>query len=372
MPPLRPRPSPGAFTLVELLVSMAILTLLVVAVAQMVSSAAKVTTASRRSLNADRTARLVFDRMAEDFAQIVRRRDVDTLLVKRSGNGGGANDTMIFYSVAPGAYAGNANKSPYALVGYQVNDKYQLTRLGKSLAWDPSGGSGDSMSLSLPSPSSPNSIANHWPAAVDGTDSDYRVLSDAVFRVEFTFEVSDRTEFASTGLSHSNYPVAFYNLTTASNPPLTVPNKSTTTGSAPPSGPKAGDRWYDSANSRAFVAAPGLSGTGANVVWKPLGLDDVQAVVVTLAILEPDAARPVQAQGVLPQAVGNGLVAALPDPLEADLAMPSPRPSSGGPPILAAQTWATKLPGLPDKVGIPPSVAAQVHVYQRFFHLNNP
>ena len=88
----RPRPSRG-FTLIELLASMSVLVLLLVTVAQMINATVTVTTAGGRHLDADAQARLVLDRMAVDFAQVVKRADVDYYFQKNgSGASGGAAD----------------------------------------------------------------------------------------------------------------------------------------------------------------------------------------------------------------------------------------------------------------------------------------
>ena len=74
----------SAFTLAELLVSMGVLVLLVLLFTQLLNSAATVTILGHKRMDADSQARQVFDRMAIDFAQMVKRTDVDSY-VKDSG-----------------------------------------------------------------------------------------------------------------------------------------------------------------------------------------------------------------------------------------------------------------------------------------------
>src|SRR6266478_1974837 len=69
-----------AFTLAELLASIAILTLLILIVTKMVNSASTITTMGNKRMDADSQARPVLDRMAVDFTQIVKRPDVDYFL----------------------------------------------------------------------------------------------------------------------------------------------------------------------------------------------------------------------------------------------------------------------------------------------------
>src|SRR5205814_5625582 len=70
----------AAFTLAELLVSMGVLVLLVFLATQLLNSAATVTILGHKQMDADSQARQVLDRMAVDFAQMVKRSDVDYYL----------------------------------------------------------------------------------------------------------------------------------------------------------------------------------------------------------------------------------------------------------------------------------------------------
>src|SRR5689334_18432844 len=65
------------FTIVELLVSIVVLLLIVFMVAQLMSSTAAITRPSNTHVNTDTQARAVFDRMAVDLSQMIKRIDVD-------------------------------------------------------------------------------------------------------------------------------------------------------------------------------------------------------------------------------------------------------------------------------------------------------
>ena len=67
----------AAFTLAELLVSCGVLVLLVLLFTQLLNSAATITTLGHKQMDADSQARQLLDRMAIDFAQLVKRNDVD-------------------------------------------------------------------------------------------------------------------------------------------------------------------------------------------------------------------------------------------------------------------------------------------------------
>ena len=93
-----------AFTLVEVLVACAVLVLLVVMVAEMVGSATNVTSASKKRLDADDEARLVFDRMDADIALMLKRPDVSPLFLANANSNNDPNDpndAFYFYSQAP-------------------------------------------------------------------------------------------------------------------------------------------------------------------------------------------------------------------------------------------------------------------------------
>ncbi|MBA3542884.1 MAG: prepilin-type N-terminal cleavage/methylation domain-containing protein [Chthoniobacterales bacterium] len=60
---------PFGFTLAEMLVSLAVLALLVVLIAQLMSSATVATTQGGKRMDSDYQVRLIFDRLANDFHQ---------------------------------------------------------------------------------------------------------------------------------------------------------------------------------------------------------------------------------------------------------------------------------------------------------------
>src|SRR5215468_1785582 len=117
----------AAFTLAELLVSLGVLVLLVFLAAQLINSATAVAILGHKRMDADSEARQVLDRMAIDFAQMVKRSDVDYYL-KSSATGTGQrsvpqprNDVIAFYSSVPGYHASTyseGSESQVSLVAY--------------------------------------------------------------------------------------------------------------------------------------------------------------------------------------------------------------------------------------------------------------
>src|SRR5262249_51333646 len=95
-------------------------------------------------------ARQLLDRMVIDFAQMIKRSDVD-YYVKSSWFATGSptpgptgvrtllqpgNDKIAFYSGVPGYYPFTGSPSPLSLVAYRVNGQNQLERMGKALLWN--------------------------------------------------------------------------------------------------------------------------------------------------------------------------------------------------------------------------------------------
>ena len=144
------RRSHAAFTLAELLVSVGVLVLLIFLATQLLNSAANVTTLGNKQMDADAQTRQLVGRMAIDFAQMVKRSDVD-YYVKSSWFATGSptpaptgartllqpgNDRIAFYSTVPGYYPSTGLQSPVSLVAYRVNAQNKLERIGKGLLWN--------------------------------------------------------------------------------------------------------------------------------------------------------------------------------------------------------------------------------------------
>ena len=177
----------GGFTLAELLVTMGVLVLLVLLFTQLVKSAAAITILGHKLMDADSEARQVFDRMAVDFAQMVKRTDVDYYVKDGLNVQTGRNDQIAFYSAVPG-YPSSGAQSPLSLVAYRVNSNpaspsyNKLERLGKGLVWN-------GVSTGTPAVFMPLTISATWPAATSSSASDtaYEVIGPDVFRFEYYY-----------------------------------------------------------------------------------------------------------------------------------------------------------------------------------------
>jgi len=186
----------AAFTLAELLVTVAVLVLLVLLFTQLLNSAATITTLGHKQMDADAQARQLLDRMAIDFAQMVKRNDVDlfakgTLAPNSVGGTMAGNDRIAFYSAIPGYYPSTGSQSPVSLVAYRVNSNStsssynKMERMGKGLVWN------GVSATNTPVVFMPLTISATWPAAASSSladpDGNYEIIGPQVFRFEYCY-----------------------------------------------------------------------------------------------------------------------------------------------------------------------------------------
>jgi prepilin-type N-terminal cleavage/methylation domain-containing protein len=363
----------AGFTLVEMLVSIAVLVLLMVLIAQLFDSATATATMSRTHINSDEAARLVLDRVGSDLAGMARRPDVNYIFYKNgAAAAGSSSDAMFFYSEAPGyldpdAVTTSGSASTTALVGYRINENNQyypgtpvLERLGETLTW---GGAPDTTGTN---PGGmvflPYTLAGNWTytlgtppyAPLDAANSQnshydtahYQVLSDMVFRMELCFLVKSGT-YAVSGTS------AVTGTTGYSNAPTAISTKIPQ--------PYVTDHYFTGAT------APDLAG---NVYGFP---PDLVGVVVTIAVLDNTSRGTIANGGVakLAAALNDSLPASAPTGLNT-----TPGDTTVGDvqadPEPTSQIWQSQLEqsGFAQFVGIPALAAQQVRVYERTFYLD--
>jgi hypothetical protein len=216
----KPKRTDG-FTLAELLVTTGVLVLLVFLAAQLLTTAATVTILGHKKMDADSQARQLLDRMAIDFAQMVKRSDVD-YYVKSSGGVAQrivlqpGNDQIAFYSAVPGYYPPTGSQSPVSLVSYRIYNPSpapspcancnKLERMGKGLVWNavsttdtpvvfiPIPVASPIPAAELPSPT-PNPLPTPaWPQAGNmTTDAAYELVGPQVFRFEYYYLLKNGT-----------------------------------------------------------------------------------------------------------------------------------------------------------------------------------
>lgn len=175
------------FTLAEMLVTIAIMAVLVLFLARVFSSATSIVTSGNKRLDADAQSRPLLDRMAIDFAKLVKRPELD-YFVKSPGNMQTGNDQIAFFSEVPGYYPSTGSQSPISLVGYRINSTSgsatynKMERLSKGLLWN-----GVSTS-ETPIVFLPLTISANWPSATNASsDPDYELVGPQVFRFEYYY-----------------------------------------------------------------------------------------------------------------------------------------------------------------------------------------
>jgi type II secretory pathway pseudopilin PulG len=221
---LKQRVRSRGFTLAELLASVFVVTIIILMVTQLMTSATAITRTGSKHIDTDTQARTVLDRMALDFAQMLKRTDVDYFVkgpanYNGHGHGGGhgwgrglgtdqqGSDQIAFFSQVPGYYPSGyalGAQSPASLVAYRVNQNtnagnpayLRLERMGKGLLWNAVDTSTNQNSAKYPIvflPQTIDGIGRPWYAAINNdnsqwtTDSDYETIGPGVFRFEYYY-----------------------------------------------------------------------------------------------------------------------------------------------------------------------------------------
>jgi prepilin-type N-terminal cleavage/methylation domain-containing protein len=184
------QPRAQAFTMVEMLVAMAVLSLLVVILSQVVALTEQAITLNVKNLNAAGQARLTFDRLGADLASRPVRIDLPMSFSHVAGN-----DSFQFYSQVDGYSLEAAyGARHFSVVGYRIQETtpgriFQLERGAAGTDWATGT---DPVVVFSPQP---------LPVPVDA-DSD--VLGRGVFRLEFCY-------LLNTGLISNGPPPADWN-----------------------------------------------------------------------------------------------------------------------------------------------------------------
>jgi hypothetical protein len=179
-------------------------------VSQLMSNATPIIRSGSKHIDNDTQGRTVLDRMAVDFAQMLKRSDLDYYLKGPANYTGHANghawgakvktnqkgsDQIAFFSQVPGYYPSSGAQSSLSLVAYRINDDstsqsyLMLERMGKGLVWN-GVDNGNTQSTNYPIVFLPLTISGTtaWSAAVknDGSttskDPAYETIGPQVCR----------------------------------------------------------------------------------------------------------------------------------------------------------------------------------------------
>lgn len=328
-----PRHPRSAFTLVEMLVSITVLTVLIFLISQVFRAASITSDTARSHLISDSIARSIFDRMAYDFGHMLHRPDSDLYLQFAGGGfdqlqseGPSGNDEFYFFTEAPG-YPGatGPGASTVSLVGYQLDYSFQVQRFGKRFGYT------SAVTAGAPAPTPV--YLNPVPPGGASTNTTISV----VYATDFVTGFNKNVQSAN--------PAFFYD-------PIA-------------NGVLRMEVYYQlrdgSFSHQPFLQPPRYSITDG------LGLSDVSAIVVSLAVIDP--------------AVKNNEFAQLQDAFytsetAAKLLPHFPAPGNPGfngePPGPLESTWEANWNKAisTNSTGLPPTVAKQVFFYQRFFYLD--
>lgn len=324
----------AAFTLVELLVSVGVLVLLVLLATQLLNSAATITTLGHKQMDADSQARQLLDRMAIDFAQMLKRSDVDYYL-KSSATAPSrrvlqpGNDQIAFYSTVPGYYPTPSYQSPLSVVAYRVNAQNKVERMGKGLVWNAVSPSYTPIAFipialasplptpELPAPTpAPPTPAPAWPQAGNSNpDPDYEIVGPQVFRFEYC-----------------------YLLRGGSNP--------------------AGGTTY----SAMLTDTPWDTRITGHT--SPNGMQDVSAIVVDIAVIDP------KSKGLVTDAQLTSLAGNLIDWGTTGCPNCPTAPQWQTTPGLLRTLWRAAIDG--NTSGLPRPVLSGIRLYERCFYLSPP
>jgi hypothetical protein len=337
------------FTLAELLVSVGVLILLVLLATQLLNSAATITTLGHKQMDADSQTRQLLDRMAIDFAQMVKRSDVDyfakgTAAPNSVGGTMAGNDQIAFYSTVPGYYPVSGSQSPVSLVAYRVNSTFnRMERLGKGLVWNAVS------TTDTPVVFLPLLIANKWPYATNQTPdpssaSAYETVGSQVFRFEYFYLLRGQSD---PGITPSPAPF----------PPML----STTP-------------WDTRINSCCPVATPIPSATptptptATPTPTPPIpslcchnssnGMQDVAAIVVDIAVIDPKSKLLVSNTQLATLSGASGA-----SPVLVDY-------TAGMTPGSLLAQWRTALDT--NTIGLPRPAISGIRLYERCFYLSPP
>ena len=312
------------FTLVEMLVSIAVLGLLAGILSKLIASASEIAEVESADGNSGLEAKQVLDRIGTDIASMLVRPDVDQYYLKVAGN-----DEFYFYSQAQSVFADSIDstqQSPVALIGYRISSTVNnsglpvLQRIAEGMTWDQSNASLAFLvfpartSVTQALTATTGTIPSQWPKVVDDSQSDtnWQVVGNQIFRMEVCFQLRDGS----------------FTLTPPTPSTMQAPS---TSGTSP---------------------APPVAGS----------IVDTVGMIVALGVLDTRSRQVVPA-GAWPNLTGNTL---LRDPSVQDFAA---SPSS-----LMDSIWtsAVQQGSFSQAAGIPSQAASQIKIYQRYYPLNAP
>lgn len=397
----------GGFTLAELLVSVGVLVLLVFFVSQLLNTAANVTTLGHKQMDAESQTRQLFDRMAIDFDQMVKRSDID-YYVKSSWFASGSppgpaglrtlvqlgNDQIAFYCGVPGYgyFPTPTVESPLSIVAYRINQDaspgnpayLRLERMGRGLLWNAappppppimatptpsatpfSGAPAIFMPVPLASPLPTLEMpvpaatpACQWAASSTASwGSESEIIGPQVFRFEYYYLLKSQTNPAAPSPTPTPYTSILTDTPWDTRICSCPPNPTTT---PVPPGPTP---------TPTPIATPTPPVICCHV--SPQGMQDVAAIVVVIAVIDPKSRALLDNAAQVPPPNDN--ITRLGAQL-IDWGASCPGCQWQTTPGLLATKWRTAIDAniYPNGLSLPAPALSGIRVYERYFYLRPP
>jgi prepilin-type N-terminal cleavage/methylation domain-containing protein len=250
-------PRPGGFTLIEILVAVAVLSIVVVGLSQILSLSMQTWQVGMSRTNCYTKARVVLDSVTADIQRGVFRSDVRNFPTPASTSA----PTFTFYTRASGPTTGTATVRPVSLVTYQLssaaNLQGYLLRSENTIAWT---GTGPNIAF-YQAPSSLTAMT--LPASGPPND----LLSTGVVQLEMIFLLADGTTLLAKNYKYpTSSPVVMIGVAVA------VIDDKVLTLIQPASSPRFGtlQSTLETALSTSFSLAPAVNyGRSIKEVWDP-------------------------------------------------------------------------------------------------------
>jgi len=194
---MKKTPDLRAFTLLEVLIGVVLLSILGVVIAQLITATSRAARMSNIGIDAAAQARLAFDRMELDLSALIKRTDVDFAATNSIGAGTPIPFMFLSEVTSPGIVS--TNNRGVSLVGYEINTtadtpKPGLLRGSVPLAW---AGTNSQGVVGLRGNGLPTPIAS-LPISIGPQDFD--VLAPAIIRAVIGFQLypsGEDTELAN-------------------------------------------------------------------------------------------------------------------------------------------------------------------------------
>ena len=193
---MKPSRKNSGFTLVEILVAIAVLIIMGLIFSQVISMTGSAIHLSNRSVDASAQAYLAFDRIRTDLAAAVKRPDVDFIAQNPTTPVGGGN-ILLFLANTPSAVTlpGGVTNRNISIVAYQIavdadnKNLPCLIRGSKPVSWTGTTTSTGFMGLSNGLPLSFASLPAAFLPSTTNTPSDFDVLAPGVIRLVVGFQL---------------------------------------------------------------------------------------------------------------------------------------------------------------------------------------